>query len=58
MVSVYDIANQQWWLYYISTDAQLKVVAGPKDGQLENARTNLPYERRVVNLENFGVPKP
>jgi hypothetical protein len=58
IVSVYDNANQQWWLYYISTDQQLSVIAGPKDGQLEDAATNPPYEPKVVQVENFGVPKP
>ncbi len=44
MVAVYDNALSQWWLYYISTDAQLKIIQGPKDGQLEDADNNPPYQ--------------
>lgn len=58
LISVYDNANQQWWLYYISTDQQIKVIAGPKDGQLEDAANNPPYDTRVVQIDGVGVPKP
>lgn len=59
MVAVYDNDLSQWWLYYISTNAQLKVIGGPKDGLLEDAATNPPYiDGGVVSVENFNVPKP
>jgi hypothetical protein len=58
VVAVYDNPNNQWWLYYITSDGLLRVIQGPKDGQLEDAATNPPYELKEISPEGFGVPKP
>jgi hypothetical protein len=58
MVAVYDNSLSQWWLYYISTDSNIKVIKGPKDGQLEDTENNPPYEPSTVSLDGVGVPKP
>ena len=58
LVAVYDNFRLQWWLYYISTDAQLKIIQGPKDGQLEDAATNPPYVAAYVDVAKYNVPTP
>ena len=51
MVAVYDGFKLQWWIYFISTEGEIRFFMGPKDGQLEDTINNPPYEESRPNLD-------
>lgn len=57
MVSVYDGHERQWWIYYVSTEGQIKFIAGPKDGQVEDAFNNPPYDKSGPNITAENASK-
>ena len=61
MVAVYDGFKFQWWVYFVSTEGEIRFLTGPKDGQLEDTINNPPYEESSPQLDaarRFPVRKP
>lgn len=56
MVAVYDNHYGQWWIYYVSTEGQIKLIKGPKDGQVEDSEQNPPYDRDNPNITATNIP--
>jgi hypothetical protein len=56
MVSVYDNSIGQWWIYYVSTEGQIKIIKGPKDGQVEDSEQNPPYDSSNPNITATNIP--
>lgn len=56
MVSVYDNAIGQWWIYYVTTEGQIKIIQGPKDGQVEDSEKNPPYESANPSITATNIP--
>ena len=51
MVAVYDGINLQWWIYFISTEGEIRFFQGPIDGQLEDTKNSPPYVEDGPNLD-------
>lgn len=60
MCAVFDNFVKRWWLYYISTDGQIKLIKGPEEGQLESKdlSTNPPYEPDSIDVSSLNLPAP
>ena len=48
IVSVFDEANQQWWLYYLA-GGQVKIFKGPKANANEDSANSSQYEQAFID---------
>lgn len=56
MVAVFDKSEQQWWIYYVSSDGKVRIIEGPTDGQVENSEDNPPYKRTGLSTDGKNIP--
>ncbi|KAF2723796.1 hypothetical protein K431DRAFT_282489 [Polychaeton citri CBS 116435] len=56
MVAVLDKFRNEWWLYYVSTEGQIKIIKGPQFGQNEDSKKNPPYEKSDLSITATDIP--